>query len=97
MDGNGRDVALPQPIDLVFHKGYERCNDNAQSFACECRELVGNRFAATRRHKRKGVATVHHRLDDFALHGTKRVVTPVLFEYLVQIALHNREYSAKNA
>ena len=91
MDGHGRDAPRPEAVDLIFHQGDERCDDDAQPLAGEGRNLIGERLAAARGHQRQRVAPLHRRADDFLLHGTELGEAPVAAQrvvYFVRCGFH---------
>ena len=92
MDRHGRDAPCPEAIDLVFHQGDERRDDDAHAFAGEGRNLIGERLSAARGHQRQRVAPFHDGADDPLLHGTELREAPVAFQrvvYLVRSRFHN--------
>ena len=92
MDRHGRDAPCPEAIDLVFHQGDERRDDDAHAFAGEGRNLIGERLSAARGHQRQRVAPFHDGADDPLLHGTELREAPVAFQcvvYLVRSGFHD--------
>ena len=92
MDRHGRDAPCPEAIDLVFHQGDERRDDDAHAFAGEGRNLIGERLSAARGHQRQRVAPFHDGADDPLLHGTELRKAPVAFQrvvYLVRSGFHD--------
>ncbi len=77
VDGDGRDAACAQAVDLVLHQGDERRHDDAEPLAGHRRHLVRQRLAAARGHQRQRVAPGQHRADDFQLYGPELAESPV--------------------
>ena len=72
-------------VDLVFHQGDERRDDDAQPLAGEGRNLIRERFPAARGHQRQRVAALQDGADDLQLHGTELREAPVAFQYVVYL------------
>ena len=47
IDGISKDTFLTQVVDLVFHQGDERSDNNADTFQCHCWHLEGDALTAT--------------------------------------------------
>src|SRR5260370_26962090 len=73
----GGDPARPQAIDLVFHQGNERRNDNRRAAAKDCGGLVAKRLAAAGRQDDKGIAAGEDGLHRLLLERTQAAKAPV--------------------
>ena len=74
------DAPALELLHLVFHQRDEWRDDDAESFAHQCRHLETDALSTTRRHQRQRVTPTENALDDLALNATKRVIAPVLLE-----------------
>ena len=71
-------------INLVFHEGDERRNDNSNSRQEETGDLETNAFAATGGENSKSVFEGENIVDDVELAGAEVGVMPVLLEDLLR-------------
>ena len=60
-------------IDLIFHEGDERGDDDCHPIAQQCWELITQGLATASRQDRHGRAASQHRFDHLTLPGTKAV------------------------
>lgn len=56
-----------QIVDLVAHQSDKRGNDKANPFHRQCRNLEGDRFAASRRHQAERVSSGTDGMDNILL------------------------------
>ena len=78
VDGGGLDAAPAEVVDLVFHQGDERGDDEAEPFSGQGGHLEGERLAAAGGHEREGVAAGANGVDDLFLKRPEGVVAPIL-------------------
>src|SRR5437867_6619832 len=67
------DAAGMELIDLIFHEGDERGDDDCHPIAQQCWELITQGLATASRQDRYGRAASQHRFDHLTLTGTKAV------------------------
>lgn len=81
-------------IDLVFHQGDERGDDDSDAFAEQCGELVAERFAASCGKQSEDVLTRQGFGDYFFLERAKLVVAEVTFKNVSRSIhwVHNRHF-----
>ena len=72
-------------VDLVFHEGDKRRNNDGGTFANHCRELIAERFATARRHDDEGVVSLQDAVNDSLLLAFEIVKA----EYFFQLCLQN--------
>ena len=82
VDRNGADPALGQVLDLVFHQGDERGDDERDSLFHQGGNLEADGFSAAGRKDGKHVPSREGILDDVLLHGPERFVAPIGLQYL---------------
>ena len=83
IDGQCLDASFAKVAYLVFHQGNQGSDDDAEPFLCQCRNLEGNGFPSSGRHKSQGVMPFPDAVDDIFLYAAERVVPPIFLQYLV--------------
>ena len=81
VDGRGLDVSAPQVLDLVFHQGDERRDDQTSALHHEGRHLEGDAFSSAGGHQPECVVAGEQTVYDFALNAAKVVVAPSGFQH----------------
>ena len=86
-----------QHVNLIFHQSNQRRDNDSGARHQECRQLVAQRFATSRRHKHKYILALHERADNFFLPALEGVKTEMFlqFRFQVHVSLHgidNRAY-----
>ena len=89
VDGDRRDTAAAQRIDLVLHQRHERRHDHAQPLHQQTGKLVGQRLAATGRHQRKGIPAFEHAPNRPGLRSAQRTVPPIPPQGFEQLLLRD--------
>ena len=77
MDGGSLYAALLEVLYLVFHQGYQRCDDDAHTLLCKCRNLKRDRLSSTCRHQTQSIFSGGNAFDDIALYATEVGKSPV--------------------
>ena len=67
-----------QYIDLVFHQRYKRWYDDSESFKVESRDLIGEWFSSSGRHKHKRIVSLDNAFYDILLTRSKVCKSKVL-------------------
>ena len=84
------DIILFQVINLVFHQGDQRRNNNGRAGAYQGGDLITHGLAATGGHQGQGIATADNLVNDFLLPADKLLKT----KYTLQDRLCRLEWSA---
>ena len=77
IDGQGRDAAFLQVLDLVFHQGDQGRDHNADALAHQRRNLETNALSAAGRQDGQHVPPRKRFPDDFRLHRTETLISPM--------------------
>ena len=77
MDGGRADAAPAQVLHLVFHKGYERRDDDGHAFGHDGRHLERDALPSPRRHQPEGVMSRRDAAYDVGLDAAETVIPPV--------------------
>ena len=79
---------LGQHPHLIFHQGYQRRDDQTESFVCQRWYLVTQRLAATGGHQHKGISPSYQMADNLLLIALEGVITEEVLQNAVNIACH---------
>src|SRR6185503_1462182 len=80
-----RHAVADERIDLIFHQGDQRRDDDGQPGAEHRRGLEAERLAAPGRQYRDRVAAIEDRVHRFALERPERLVPPIARKYVLEL------------
>ncbi len=87
VDGISQDTAFLEVLNLVLHQGNEGSYHDADALLGKGRNLEGDRFTTTCRHKTEGILTSGYTLDDVSSVCRESQDTPSMFVVSLEIYL----------